>query len=462
MAGPTVTFWGAARTVTGSMHRLDAAGKSLLVDCGLFQGHREEARHRNCCFPFRPKDIHAVLLTHAHIDHSGNLPNLVKQGFNGPIYCTPATRALTGVMLGDAAKIQREDAAYLNRHREKGERLVEPLYDDKDVFRTLLRMKAVEYGTPVQVVPGVEAEFVDAGHLLGSAMISVRADGKRLTFTGDHGRPGQPILRNPAPVPPGDLIVSESTYGGHTHEPVGESAERLGEVVRRTVDRGGKVLIPAFAVGRTQTIVYYLYQLIAAGRLPDVPIFVDSPLAARATEVFRTHPECFDEETLKLLDKQPELFGEDRVRYVESVPDSIALNGLKTPAVIIAASGMCEAGRILHHLKNNIEDSRTTVLIVGFQAPDTLGRRLVEHRPEVRILGRPYQVKAEVVVLNGLSSHADQPELLKALAPLAGTARHVRLVHGEPARAAALAAALTAAGFADVAVPDSGESVTVD
>jgi metallo-beta-lactamase family protein len=464
-AEPTVTFWGAARTVTGSMHRLDAGGQSLLLDCGLFQGHRDEARRRNREFPFRPKDIDAVLLSHAHIDHCGNLPNLVRQGFAGPIYCTPATRALAGVMLGDAAKIHEEDAAYLNRHRAKGEPEVEPLYDGRDVYRTLLRLHAVPYDTPFAAGPGLEATFRDAGHLLGSALTAVRIDApdgeRRLTFTGDLGRPGLPILRDPAPVPPADLVISESTYGGHTHEAVEETAERLGEVVRRTADRGGKLIIPAFSVGRTQTVVYFLHQLIGAGRLPDLPIFVDSPMAVRATEVFRAHPECFDDETLRLLRDQPDLFGEWHVTYVGKVHDSIALNDRRDPCVIISASGMCEAGRVLHHLKHNIEDPRATILIVGFQAPDTLGRRLVERRPQVRILGRTFTPKAEVVVLNGLSSHADHGGLLRALGPLAGTARRVRLVHGEPERAAALADGLRAAGFADVTVPERGEGVTV-
>ncbi len=464
-AEPTVTFWGAARTVTGSMHRVDACGKTLLLDCGLFQGRRADSYIRNREFPFRPKEIDAILLSHAHIDHCGNLPNLVKQGFSGPIYCTPATRALAAVMLGDSAKIQEEDANYLNRKRPRGEAKVEPLYDGRDVYRTLLRLKAVPYDSPVTVARGLEATFVEAGHLLGSAMIGLRIDGngreRRLTYTGDLGRPGLPILRGPAPVPPGDFVISESTYGGHTHEPVDETAERLGEVVRRTAGRGGKVIIPAFSVGRTQTVVYFLHQLIKERRLPDVPIYVDSPMAVRATEVYRAHPECFNDEARRLFDEDADLFGERRVRYIDKVHESIALNDHPDPCVIISASGMCEAGRIQHHLKHHLEDPRSTILIAGFQAPDTLGRRLVERRPEVRIHGRALQVKAEIVVLNGLSAHADHDGLLRSLSPLAGTAQSIQLVHGDPERALALATGLKTAGFNNVGIPERGDSVSI-
>ncbi len=464
-SSPTVTFWGAARSVTGSMHQVEACGQALLLDCGLHQGRRAESSVRNRRFPFRPRDIAAVLLSHAHIDHCGNLPNLVKQGFAGPIYCTPATRALAAVMLGDAAKIHEEDAEYLRRHRQRDEPTVEPLYDGRDVYRTLLRLRAVPYDKPFAVGPGLEAEFVDAGHLLGSAMIRLRGEESggtwSLTYTGDLGRPGLPILRDPAPVPPADLILSESTYGGHRHEDVVETAEHLGDVVLRTAERGGKLLIPAFSVGRTQTIVYFLHQLRNAGRLPDLPIFVDSPMALRATEVFRAHAECFDEPTLQLLRAHPELFGEGHVRYIEKVQESIALNEIRQPCIIISASGMCEAGRVLHHLKHNLEDRRCTILLTGYQAADTLGRRLLERQPEVRILGRTLALQAEVVVLNGLSCHPDHDGLLASLRPLAETARQVCLVHGEPERAVMLADGLRMAGFADVAVPERGASVSV-
>jgi metallo-beta-lactamase family protein len=464
MTAPTVTFWGAARTVTGSMHLLEANGRRLLLDCGLFQGRRAEAYQRNSTFPFNPSDIKVVVLSHAHMDHCGNLPNLVRQGFAGPIYSTPATRDLAAIMLLDSAKIQEEDAEYLNRHREKGEPTVKPLYDQRDVTRTMRCFVTVAYDRPFDLGQGMQLHFVDAGHLLGSAMVALdlRDNGKdrRLTFTGDLGRRNLPILRDPAPVPPADLLISESTYGGRTHPPVEQLADILGEVVRRTVERGGKVLIPAFSLGRTQTVVLYLHQLMNAGQLPKNPIFVDSPLAANATEVFRLHPECFDDETAMLLADDPDLFGGSRVRYVQSVDESKKLNDRKDPCIIIAASGMCETGRIVHHLKHNIEEPRNTVAIIGYQAPETLGRRIVEKRPEVRIHGRMWNLRAEVVVMNGFSSHADQNDFRDYLKPLAKDTAHVRLVHGEVDQAEALAKSLRGYGSADVVIPDRGASVS--
>jgi metallo-beta-lactamase family protein len=460
-----VTFRGAAGTVTGSMHQVETPSCDLLLDCGLYQGHRAEAYRRNSHFPFEPKHIAALLLSHAHIDHCGNLPNLVRQGFRGPIYCTPATRDLAAVMLGDSARIQQEDADYLNRKRSRDEPRVQPLYDQRDVLCTLRQIQSVPYDRELPLARGVRARFIDAGHLLGSAMVTLEVEhhGRlgRLTFTGDLGRPAIPILRDPEPVPGCDLLISESTYGGKHHEPVDLVAGDLGGVVARTIQRGGKVLIPAFSLGRTQTVIYFLQQLTSQGKLPDVPIYVDSPLAAEATEVFRLHPECFDEPTLELLERQPDLFGGKKIRYVRSVEESKVLNGRPEPCVIIAASGMCEAGRILHHLKHNIEDPRCAILLVGFQAPNTLGRRIAEHQPQVRIFDRMYHLRAEVVLLNGLSSHADHDELVAMLSPLTGQVKKACLVHGEPDAAAALAQALRQKGFAEVIVPQSGEVVTL-
>jgi metallo-beta-lactamase family protein len=445
------------------MHRVEAAGRSVLLDCGLFQGRRAEAMQRNSNLPFAPKDIDAVVLSHAHIDHCGNLPTLLKRGYPGPVYCTPASRDLLAVMLGDSARIQQEDADYLNRRRSRGESRILPLYTVRDVVRTLRACQSVPYDRTVEILPGVQLTFVEAGHLLGSAMVHLqieqRGQSARLTFTGDVGRPGLPILRDPAPVPECDLLISDSTYGGRRHEPIPDTVERLGDIVRRTVARGGKVLIPAFSLGRTQTIVYFLHQLLRAGRLPEVPICVDSPLAASATEVFRLHPECFDEQTLELLQADPELFAGQHIRYLHSVEESRQLNSEPGPVVIVAASGMCEAGRILHHLKHHIEDPRTTILLIGYQAPDTLGRRLAERLPEVRLLDRVKRLRAEVVSLAGFSSHADHEGLLKLIGPLRGKTKVVRLVHGEPEAAEALAVALREQGFPDVAVPQPGDFV---
>lgn len=458
---PILTFHGAARCVTGSMHRLDYTSLSLLLDCGFVQGPRAESYRRNSTFPIRPKDIDAVLLSHAHIDHCGNLPNLLKQGFNGPIYCTPATRALTAVMLGDAAKIQAEDCEYLNAHRASGEPEIEPLYGEGGVYRTLLKLRAIPYDTPTEVLPGVVVTFVDAGHLLGSAMIHVRMGEHSLTYTGDLGRPGIPILRSPAPVPAADVVVCESTYGGKTHPPIDETAELLGDVVRRTASRGGKLIIPAFSVGRTQTVLYFLHQLLESRRIPRLPIFVDSPMSIRATEVFRAHPECFDRPALELMRRHPDLFGDSHVQYTEKQHESVALNRFAGPCIIISASGMCEAGRVVHHLRHNIEDERATILLAGFQAEGTLGRRIVERRPTVRILGRECRLRAEVISLPGLSSHADHPGIVSALLPLRESVKKVRLVHGEPERAETMASGLKEAGFADVDVPEPGDTMIV-
>ncbi|MBI3822513.1 MAG: MBL fold metallo-hydrolase [Planctomycetes bacterium] len=327
---------------------------------------------------------------------------------------------------------------------------------------TLQLARSVPYDTPHPVGKKITARFVDAGHLLGSAMVHLECDGGRsITFTGDLGRKDMPILRDPQPIPPADLLISESTYGGRNHPGVEMLAADLADVVKRTIARAGKILIPAFSLGRTQTIVFFLHQLIDSGKLPRLPIFVDSPLSAAATEVFRLHPECFDDETSELLFKDQDLFGEKLVRYTRSVDESKAINNTSGSCVIIASSGMCESGRILHHLKHNIGDPRNTVLIIGFQAPDTLGRRLVEKRPEVRILGGTYKLQAEVAVLNGFSGHAGRDDLLAMLTPLADPQRKVRLVHGDPDQAAALLATLKERGFVDIAYPDRGESVTL-
>jgi len=462
-----LTFHGAARTVTGSMHLVEANGVRLLLDCGLFQGRRKESYERNLNFPFDPASIDAVILSHAHIDHSGNIPNLVKQGFQGPIWCTPATRDLCVAMLRDSGYIHEHDVFYLNKHRRrKGLPPVEPLYTRQDADAALPAFVTIGYGRPFPVVPGVRLTFLDAGHILGSAitLLDIEEKGKtqRLVFSGDLGRPGLAILRDPEMVGAADVLIMESTYGNRLHGTTGEAERMLRNVINDTYRRRGKVIIPSFAVGRTQELVYGLHRLADAHKIPDLPIFVDSPLAVNVTEIFRLHPECYDEEVQEFInrDSHRDPFGFRRLRYIRDVEDSKALNFLRDSAVIISASGMCEAGRILHHLKNNIGDPANTILFVGFQAEHTLGRRILDGHEQVRIFGKEYPVRADVECIDGYSAHADQKELL---AWLEGFDRqrlqHAFLVHGEEEAALVLAEEVRQRGVRHVRVPERGEMV---
>jgi len=462
-----LTFHGAARTVTGSMHLVETNGVRLLLDCGLFQGRRKETYERNLNFPFDPASIDAVILSHAHIDHSGNIPNLVKQGFQGPIWCTPATRDLCVAMLRDSGYIHEHDVFYLNKHRRrKGLPPVEPLYTRQDADAALPAFVTIGYGRPFPVVPGVRLTFLDAGHILGSAitLLDIEEKGKtqRLVFSGDLGRPGLAILRDPEMVGAADVLIMESTYGNRLHGTTGEAERMLRNVINDTYRRRGKVIIPSFAVGRTQELVYGLHRLADAHKIPDLPIFVDSPLAVNVTEIFRLHPECYDEEVQEFInrDSHRDPFGFRRLRYIRDVEDSKALNFLRDSAVIISASGMCEAGRILHHLKNNIGDPANTILFVGFQAEHTLGRRILDGHEQVRIFGKEYRVRAEVESIDGYSAHADQKELL---AWVEGFDRqrlqHAFLVHGEEEAALVLAEEVRQLGVSNVCVPERGEMV---
>ena len=461
-----LTFWGAARTVTGSMHLVELeSGHTLLLDCGLYQGRRAEANAINGTFPFTPSDIDAVLLSHAHIDHSGMLPGLYRAGFRGRIFATHATYDLCALMLLDSAYIQEKDADFYNRRiRDKGEPRVEPLYTKEDAEGVLDLFVGVGYRAPFEPVPGCEVEYRDAGHILGAATmtLTVTEGGrqKRLGFTGDVGNPGRPILRDPQPMLDCDWLITESTYGGRTHEPAGKAKDALADVVSRTAGRGGKVIIPAFAVGRTQELVYALDQLWNEERIPEIPVFVDSPLAVNVTGVFQTHPECYDQKLRDYLLTDDDPFGFERLEYVRDVERSKALNGMHVPMVIISASGMAEHGRILHHLRNNIEDPRCTVMIVGFQAEHTLGKRLVERREEVRIFGQPYWRKAEVAVLNYFSAHADEPGLVDFVGQLdRERLQRIFLVHGDLDRQEKMRAAFEADGHRHIAIPERGESV---
>ena len=469
-----IEFLGAAQTVTGSMHLVRTAHATVLLDCGLFQGQRRESYERNQKLPFDAGRVDAVVLSHAHIDHSGALPMLVKAGYDGPIYATPATRDLCAVMLRDAASIQQSDARFLNRQAEKAGSdapLVTALYEDEDVIETIGHFLSIPYRRGVPVAPGVRLTFLDAGHVLGSAItvLDVEEGGKtrRLAFTGDLGRCNhemhRPILRDPEVAEGVNVLLSESTYGDRLHDGTDKMDDDLARVVRRTHERGGKVLIPSFALERAQEIIFALKKLRQKDQIPRVKVYVDSPLTVKITDIFKLHPECYDTETRALLRSNDSPFDFPDLHYVNSVEDSKAIDAEQGPAIIISASGMCEGGRILHHLRGAIEDDKNTVLIVGYQAAHTLGRRLVEQRPRVRIFGVERERRAEVVVLNGFSAHADQRDLVNyAVATAArGAIEHVALVHGDPRPQEILAGLLAAKGVGPVVIPAPGDRLTV-
>jgi len=463
-----LTFWGAAGEVTGSMHLVESGGRRVLLDCGLHQGRRKEADRKNRNLPFPGSSIDAVVLSHAHIDHSGNLPTLVKNGFSGPVFSTPATIDLCHWMLRDTAHIHEKDAQFLNQRLDHRKSMgledghVEPLYTMADAERTLPLLQPVPYHSQHILAPGLNYAGYDAGHILGSSFVvlheAFNGSSVRLGFSGDLGRPNLPIIRDPESMPPAEYLILESTYGGRFHKNASHVVNKLADVVNRTAGRGGRIIVPAFAVGRTQQLVLLLHQLANEKRIPNIPIFVDSPLALNVTEVHRAHPECFDDETREYLLHHEDPFGFGRLRYIREVADSKKLNDLHGPFVVISASGMCEAGRILHHLRNNIEDPRNTVLITGFQAQDTLGRKLVEKWPEVRIFGEPMRVRAEISSLDELSAHADQGELMEWIRPLAPSLRRVFLVHGEPQQSQTLAKLLHSTYNLSVAIPAPGQS----
>jgi metallo-beta-lactamase family protein len=459
-----VTFHGAARTTTGSMHLIETDSQRILLDCGLYQGRRAEAFERNAHLPFDPKSITHVILSHAHIDHSGNLPTLVKNGYAGEINCTTATRDLVNLMLRDSAHIQEQDAEYLNQKTSRrGLPKIEPLYTMEDAENALQRLVGHAYDQSFNLDSIGRVMLRDAGHILGSAITVLGLDDHgqtiHLGFSGDLGRPNAPILRDPEIVTGLDYLIVESTYGNREHPPFEQAANDLARAVRETVARGGKVIVPAFAVERTQELLHYLHLQIEAGQVPRVPIFVDSPLAIDATNVFRLHLECFDDETRNQLLNHDDPFGFGGLKYTRTVDESRAINDLKGPAVILAANGMCEAGRILHHLKHNIEDSRNTILIVGYQAENTLGRRLVDGEKKVRIFGDEFIVHAQVQVANGFSAHADHTELLNWVTSAKENLKGVFVVHGEPESALAFADAVRPLGKFTVMVPEPSQTI---
>jgi metallo-beta-lactamase family protein len=454
--------------VTGSQHLLEINGKRLLLECGLFQGRRQESYERNRNFPFDPRQIDAVILSHAHIDHSGNLPHLVKKGYRGPIYATHATAHLANMMLLDSGNIHESDAEFVNKRRKRrGEPPIEPLYTMEDAAQVAQYFQSVAYDRPFEALPGVTAQLVDAGHILGSAAVALDIEengrNRRVWFSGDIGRRDLLLIRDPVLPSGADTLIMECTYGDKDHQTVQSSYEELRQAVTRTFARRGKVIIPAFAVGRTQELVHSLHQMIDKGEIPHIPVFVDSPLAVNISEIFKAHPEVMDEETHRFLmnDVHHSVLGLGLVTYVRSVEQSKALNDDKRPMVIISASGMAETGRILHHLRNNIEDPRNTVLIVSWQAPYTLGRRLADQDKKVKIFGEEFTRRAEVVTIGGFSAHGGQPFLVEYAQAVQETVKDIYLVHGEAGPAQALTQKLAEAGLRRVAYPELHSSVEV-
>jgi len=460
-------FCGAAGTTTGSQHLLEVNGRKILLDCGLYQGSRHQAYDINCCFPhFDPAEIDTVILSHAHIDHSGNLPNLCRKGFEGNIYSTHATRDLCQIMLRDSARIQAGDINWLNKHRKRrGQAIVEPLYTEQDAERSLRNFVTLGYDRSIRLGDGISLTFVDAGHILGSAQVVLdvkSGDGsaRRLLFSGDVGRGGNEVLRDPVAVEDVDFLLMESTYGGREHEAPPGVGDAFARILGEALHRGGKILIPAFAVERTQQLLIVLNELFAAGTVPEIPVFVDSPLAVSATEIYRLHPDAFNEDVYQTLFEKRNPFGFDQLKLIRAVKDSIALNDLHGPAIIISASGMCEAGRILHHLKNNIGNSRTTVLFVGYCAANTLGRRIIDGEKEVPILGERHTVRAHIESVDSFSGHAGHTELLDYFDRIGGKKERVWLVHGERDRAETLRDALIDRHPGKIEIGEIG--VTVD
>lgn len=458
-------FFGACRTTTGSKYLLEVNGCRLLLECGLFQGRRRKTLEYNSTLPFSATEVDVVVLSHAHIDHSGLLPVLTRQGYGGPIYATEATVDLARVMLLDSAQIQEQDAAFVSKkHAKRGLPPVAPLYTVADAARTLHQLQPVPYGKAITVAEGVQVRWLDAGHILGSAMVILDLEERgrrlRLAFSGDIGRGRNNILRDPEHPRDVDVLMMESTYGNRTHEALDDVRERVCRLIQRAHDERGKIIIPAFAVDRTQQLLYVIRQLIESGCIPALPTFVDSPLAREATAVFQRHPECFNPAFAHAMREGRNPFVGDHLMFTQSVEESMALNDLPGPAIIISASGMAEAGRIRHHIRNNIGDPRNLILIVGWCAPHTLGSHLASGHTTVTIFGEEYRVRARVETINAFSGHADRDELRAWAANVTGSLRRIYLIHGEEAAAEALAESVREVHpQAEVGVPSFGDSV---
>jgi metallo-beta-lactamase family protein len=457
-------FYGAARQVTGSMHMVVKDNFNLLLECGMQQGKRKESFETNRNFLFNPSDVNALILTHAHIDHCGNIPTLMNKGYRGDVFCTYATKDLCELMLPDSAYVQFKDLEYVNRKREKqGKILFEPLYTVEQAEKSLLRFIPKNLGESFDINNGsIKAYLLNAGHILGSAMLVLKIkEGAReikIGFSGDLGRKSLPMLLDPAYLYDIDYLICESTYGNRDHKPVPTAMDKVASIIRETYDKGGKIVIPVFAVERAQEILYVLNKLFLADKIPPMPVFVDSPLASNVTEVFKKHSECFDSEMLELMANNKHPFYLELVQFTASVDESKAINDYKKPCIILSATGMCEAGRILHHLKNNIENPKCTILIVGYQALNTLGRRLVDGEKNIKIFGDPYTVNASVKVINEFSGHAGSRDLLNFIkrANEGDRLKKVFLVHGEPQEQEALKQKLAEMGIKNVYNPEQG------
>lgn len=467
-----IKFCGAARTVTGSQHLLEINGKKVLLDCGLYQGKRSEAYDINRHFLFDPKELDTVVLSHAHIDHSGNLPGLYKAGFRGDVYATPATRDLCAIMLQDSAHIQTRDIEFVNKKKaRKNEPLFKPLYGFEDVRGIMKQFKCMPYKRAFNLNGfggNVQVTYFDAGHILGSAQLrmDIKENGKtyRFGFSGDIGRPHLPILRDPDHMGDVDFLISEATYGGRVHDKAVDMDNQLAYVVTEALQRGGKIIVPAFSVGRTQELVYSLSKLFASGKIPKIPIFVDSPLSTNVSDIFKLHPEYFDTETAKLISSGVDVFGFDNLTYIKEAEDSKQLNYFKGSCMIISASGMAESGRIVHHLRNNISNEKNTILIVGYQAHETLGRRIVEAKDKpgvyVRIFGEEHPVRAKIYVLNSFSAHADRDELREYFGKFGKSSlEQIFLVHGDYDQQQALQGMLGELNRNNVTIPEKGDEI---
>lgn len=464
-----IEFIGGARTVTGSQHLLHINGKKILLECGLFQGRRSETYDRNKNFKLNPAEIDVMILSHAHIDHSGNIPNLVSKGFKGLIYATSATVDLCQIMLRDSAHLQEKDIEFVNKKRKKkNEEALDPLYTLEDVEKAMDQFVGVQYNRAIDLYPGIRVTFRDAGHILGSAGVFLEIeekDGRKINlgFSGDIGRPDSPVIKSPDVLRDLDVLIMESTYGNRLHSPAEEIEEDFSTTINEVINNGGKVIIPAFAVGRTQTIVYMLHKLFDQNRIPEIPIYVDSPLAVDATAVFRSHPECLDRETGRIfLEEGSDPFGFGRLKYIKKTEESKELNDKKGPMIIISASGMAEGGRILHHLANNIGNPKNLILFVGYAAEHTLARRIMDGDKKVNIFGEEYDVNAKIKIMDYFSGHADQKELLDYLRlNTQNKLKSIFLVHGEEDMALPLREKIIQKGYQNVQYPASGEIINI-